>query len=63
MRFPRICFVRHCEERSDAAISKQMLGMTIYYKPKVYYFEKKSWQVATIFFTLASPLSSSLFLW
>ena len=40
MRFPRICFVRHCEERSDAAISKQMLGMTIYYKPKVYYFEK-----------------------
>ncbi len=41
MRFPRICFVRHCEERSDAAISKQMLGMTIYYKPKVYDFEKK----------------------
>ena len=34
--FQRIRFVRHCGERSDAAISKQMLGMTIYYKSKVY---------------------------
>ena len=51
MRFPRICFVRHCEERSDAAISKQMLGMTIYYKPKVYYFET-NFDFCTLHFAL-----------
>lgn len=34
--FLAVCFGGHCKERGDMAISKQMLGITIFYKPTVY---------------------------
>ena len=57
--FPRICFVRHCEERSDVAISKQMLGMTTdAFKPKVYNSEKNNYSLLITLYSLIKKLST-----